>query len=82
MSDSSSVRSEKHEHTCLACKHTNVQVVRYLKELGIKDDHLKQRILAICPSVLMRSVDDDVKPTISLLTSLGVEVSLIFKILL
>jgi len=56
--------------------HSASQVVRFLKEgLGIKPELLAQRVLCITPAVLMRSVDNDIKPTINLLTALGVEVS-------
>ncbi|KAF5837182.1 mTERF-domain-containing protein [Dunaliella salina] len=56
--------------------HSASQVVKFLKEgLGIKPEHLAQRVLCIAPAVLMRSVDSDIKPTISLLTNLGVEIS-------
>lgn len=50
-----------------------LQVVSYLRSLGIKQEFLGPRVICAHPALLMRSVELEVRPVVSFLASLGLE---------
>ena len=59
-----------HHHAPPPC----AQVVAFLRTLGLKDDHLNQRVLCVCPSVLCRDVESQLRPVVLWLMQMGIEV--------
>eukprot|EP00198_Chlamydomonas_reinhardtii_P013216 XP_001702553.1 predicted protein [Chlamydomonas reinhardtii] len=51
------------------------QVVTFLKGLGLKDDMLAARVLCVWPELLGRDVDAQLRPVVTFLMSLGLEVA-------
>ncbi|KAG2446196.1 hypothetical protein HXX76_000789 [Chlamydomonas incerta] len=51
------------------------QVVTFLKGLGLKDDLLAARVLCVWPELLGRDVEQQLRPVVSYLMSLGLEVA-------
>jgi len=51
------------------------QVVAFLKQLGIRDEYLAQRVLCVWPEVMGRDVEGALRPIVLFLMSLGIEVS-------
>ncbi|KAG2497961.1 hypothetical protein HYH03_004222 [Edaphochlamys debaryana] len=50
-------------------------VVTFLKSLGLKDDMLAARVLCVWPELLGRDVEGQLRPVVSYLMSLGLEVA-------
>eukprot|EP00879_Flechtneria_rotunda_P004342 GHRR01004592.1.p1 GENE.GHRR01004592.1~~GHRR01004592.1.p1 ORF type:complete len:504 (+),score=131.98 GHRR01004592.1:295-1806(+) len=50
-----------------------LQVLGYLKSLGIKQEYLFPRILCICPGILLQGVETKLQPIISYLGDIGLE---------
>lgn len=54
--------------TCLpAC----LQVVSFLKSMGLKDEYLAARVFCVWPEVLSRDVEGQIRPVITCLMNLG-----------
>ncbi|KAG1659327.1 hypothetical protein FOA52_010375 [Chlamydomonas sp. UWO 241] len=51
------------------------QTINFLKGLGMKDDWLSQRVFAVWPAVLGRDLESELRPVVSFLTALGLEVA-------
>ncbi len=47
-----------------------------LKQLGLKDDFLAQRVVCLWPAVLARDVEQQLRPIVTFLMSTGLEVRL------
>jgi len=50
-------------------------VINFLRQLGIKNEYLAPRVLAVWPEVLCRDVEGELRPVVTFLMNLGVEVS-------
>lgn len=56
-------------------------MVTFLKTLGIKDEFLAVRVFCIWPEILMKDVEQELRPTVTYLMTLGLEVTEISRII-
>jgi hypothetical protein len=50
-----------------------LQVLGWLKALGVKQEYLFPRVLCTCPAILLQDITTQLQPIVSHLTSLGLE---------
>ncbi|EFJ44804.1 hypothetical protein VOLCADRAFT_94950 [Volvox carteri f. nagariensis] len=55
-------------------------VVSFLKSLGLKDDLLASRVLCVWPELLGRDVEGQLRPVVTFLMSLGLEVAAVGRV--
>eukprot|EP00775_Hariotina_reticulata_P001846 gene1846-2179_t len=57
-----------------------LQVLTYLKNLGVKQEFLFSRVVCICPGILLKDVQTQLQPIVSYLMSLGLETQHVARI--